>query len=194
MTDARRERALASLAALDRRGFLRLAGVAAAAGLLPSGCGAAPAALAPPPGLALHHLTPRTYAVFTAAAARVVGPAGAERIASRRLEPGARAEAFLAGAPSLAGALRQALLVLEFGAPPLLWKLRPFTALAPAAQDAILHELMGSRLALKRQLFAGVRSLALFACYADPTSREWMEYPFERPHPGADIEAAHRYE
>ena len=149
--------------------------------------------LLPPPGRELRFLTPRTWAVFTAAAARIVGPAGAERIAARRLEPGARVEDFLASAPTLAGSLRQALLALEFGVPPLLAKLRPFTALAPAAQDAILRELMDSRLATKRLLFAGVRSLALLACYGDPTSREWFDYPPDRPRAGADIETAHRY-
>jgi hypothetical protein len=191
MSGARHAQAVASLSALDRRAFLRLAGLAAASGLLPTGCGSAPARLLPPPGLELRFLTPRTWAVFTAASARIVGPAGAQRIAARRLEPGARAEAFLASAPSLAGTLRQALLVLEFGIPPLLAKLRPFTALAPDAQDAILRELMSSRFATKRLLFGGVRSLALLACYGDPVSREWFDYPPEHPRPGADIQAAH---
>jgi hypothetical protein len=186
-----RAQAVEALAALDRRGFLRLAGLAAAAGVLPSGCGPLPAALAPPPGIPLHHLTPRTYAVFTAAAARLVGPAGAERIATRRLEPARNADAFLLSSPSLAPPLRQALLLLEFGVVPLLGKLRPFTALPPAGQDAILHELMTSRLETKRLLFGGVRSLALLACYGDPASREWIDYPPADPRPGADIEAAH---
>jgi len=193
MSASHREDALASLAALDRRGFLRLAGLAAAAGVLPSGCGDSSSALAPPPDLALRFLTPRTYAVFTAAAARIVGPAGAQRIEARRLDPGARTEAFLASAPSLAPTLRQALLVLEFGVPPLLAKLRPFTALAGEAQDAILRELMASRFATKRLIFGGVRSLALLACYGDAASREWIDYPPASPRAGADIEAAHRY-
>ncbi len=193
MSGARRAQAVATLSALDRRAFLRLAGLAAASGLLPTGCGSAPAPFLPPPDLELRFLTPRTWAVFTAATARIVGPAGAERIAARRLEPGARAEAFLASAPSLASTLRQALLLLEFGVPPLLAKLRPFTALEPAAQDAILRELMDSRFATKRLLFGGVRSLALLACYGDPSSREWIDYPPDRPRPGADILAAHTY-
>ncbi|HEY8153478.1 MAG TPA: hypothetical protein VII72_05050 [Myxococcota bacterium] len=193
MSDARRAQAVAALSALDRRSFLRLAGLAAASGLLPTGCGAAPAPLLPPPGLELRFLTPRTFAVFTAAAARLVGPAGAERIAAGRMQPGVRAEAFLASAPSLAGTLRQALLALEFGIPPLLAKLRPFTALAAPDQEAILHELMDSRFEIKRLLFGGVRSLALLACYGDPVSREWFDYPPERPRAGADIQAAHDY-
>jgi hypothetical protein len=188
-----RAQAAASLAALDRRGFLRLAGLAAAAGLLPTGCGPVPPALAPPPGVSPRFLTPRTWAVFTAAAARLAGPAAAERVAAGRLVPGRRAEAFLASAPSLAAPLSQALWLLEFGVPPLLAKLRPFTALEPRAQDAVLEELMRSRLATKRLVFGGVRSLALLACYGDAASREWMDYPPDRPRPGADIQAAHAW-
>lgn len=193
MSGGRHAQAVAALSALDRRAFLRLAGLAAASGLLPTGCGSAPAPLLPPPGLELRFLTPRTFAVFTAAAARVVGPAGADRIAAGRMQPGARAEDFLASAPSLADPLKQALLALEFAVPPLLWKLRPFTALAPESQDAVLRELMDSRLAIKRLLFGGVRSLALLACYGDPVSREWFDYPPLDPRPGADIQAAHSY-
>jgi hypothetical protein len=191
MTPARHAQAVERITALDRRAFLRLAGLAAGAGLLGAGCGGVPPALLPPPGAELRHLTPRTWAVFTAAAARIAGPAGAERIAARRLEPGAQAEAFLASAPALAAPLRQAMLALEFGVPPLLAKLRPFTALPPGGQDAILDELMRSRFETKRLLFGGLRSLALLACYGDPASREWIDYPFERPRPGADISAAH---
>jgi hypothetical protein len=192
MSAAHRAQAEATLAALDRRAFLRLAGLAAASGLLPAGCGPAPGSFGPPPGSTLRFLTPRGYAVFTAAAARIVGPAGAERIAAGRLAPGLRAEDFLASAPTLAAPLAQALLVLEFGVPPLVAKLRPFTSLASAAQDAVLLDLMGSRLETKRLIFGGVRSLALLACYGDAASRDWMDYPPERPRAGADIEAAHR--
>jgi hypothetical protein len=191
MSEARRAQAVAMLSALDRRAFLKLAGLAAGSGLLGTGCGGVPSDLLPPRGTELRFLTPRTWAVFTAAAARIAGPAAGERIRTRRLEPGARAEAFLASAPTLAAPLRQALLVLEFGIPPVLAKLRPFTALTPDGQDAILDELMRSRFETKRLLFGGVRSLALLACYADPASRDWMDYPPEHPRPGADISAAH---
>ena len=73
MNGAEAAHAAAHLAALDRRGFLRLVGLAAGAGLLPAGCRSAPEAYAPPPDLALRVLTPRGYAVLTAAAERVVG-------------------------------------------------------------------------------------------------------------------------
>ena len=153
------------LRALDRRGFLRLAGLTAATGLLPTGCGDVPRQFAPPPGLELEFLTPRSFAVLTAATARVAGPAGAERIARGQLQPGRAAESFLASAPDLAGPLGQALLVLEFGFWPLLGKLRPFTSLDDSGRDRILRELMASRLELKRLAFNGIRSMALLCFY-----------------------------
>lgn len=158
-------RAQRDLAALDRRGFLRLAGLAAGAGLLPAGCTDAPPGLAPPPDLALQWLSPRGYAVLTAATARVAGPGGAALIARGELQPGRSGERFLAESPHLAAPLGQALLVLEFGVWPLLGKLRPFTALDDAGRDAVLRELVTSRLALKRRLFGGIRSVALLCFY-----------------------------
>ncbi len=148
-------------AQLSRRAFLRWVGAAAAAGALPAGCGDAPQAFAPPPGLALHALTPRSYAVLSAAAERVVGAPGAERVRSRAVDPARHADEFLAPSPALASVIQQALLALEFGFFPLLGKLRPFTQLDAAGRDRILNELMTSRLALKRLVFKGVRSLAL---------------------------------
>ena len=153
------------LGALDRRGFLRLAGLAGAAGLVPTGCGELAPELNPPPELELKHLSPRGFAVLTAATSRVAGPLGAEHIASGELAPGLATERFLAGAPDLAGPLDQALMLLEFGFWPLLGKLRPFTALDEPGRDAVLHELMSSRLELKRLAFNGIRSVALLSFY-----------------------------
>ena len=115
--------------------------------------------------------------MFTAAAARIVGPAGAALMASRTVDVGARADGFLANDPQMSGPLGQALTVLEFGVFPLLAKLRPFTALSGPSQDAVLDDLMRSRFDLKRQLFGGVRSLALFAFYGAPESRPLTGYP-----------------
>lgn len=164
-------------AALERRAFLRLAGSLAAAGLVPSGCAGVPDALAPPPATALAVLTPRAYATFTAAAMRLVGPTGGGLIAARTVDVGRTADALLARTPALAGPLAQALAVLEFGVWPLLAKVRPFTALDGVAQDAVLDDLVRSRLDLKRQLVGGVRSLALLVFYGDPASRAVSGYP-----------------
>ena len=182
------------LCALDRRAFLRWVGAAAGAGLLPSGCGGAPPRLAPPPGLELRFLTPRGYAVLTAAAQRVVGPRGAALIEQRAVDPGAAVDRFLASAPALADPLSRALWVLEFGVFPLLGKWRPFSALGGEAQDAILAELMGSRLALKRMLFKGVKSLALFGFYADPAGHAAIGYPVGGGPGGAGVEDAMSYD
>jgi len=157
------------LGALDRRGFLRGLAVAAAAGLLPAACSRAPAgAGAAPP---LRFLTARGHAVLNAAAARIAGPPAQQLLAAGAVDPALAADRFLAGAPGLAAPLGQALLVLELGIWPLVAKLRPFTALAPVEQDAVLEELEGSRLALKRRIYAGVRSIALLGFYAEPAAR-----------------------
>ena len=160
-----RAESVRDLAALDRRGFLRVAGLAAAAGLLPTGCADPPEGLAPPPDLALRHLTPRSYAVLTAATARVAGPQGAALIARGLLQPGRAGERFLQDSPDLAAPLGQALLVLEFGVWPLLGKVRTFTGLDDAGRDAVLRELMTSRLELKRLAFNGIRSVSLLCFY-----------------------------
>jgi hypothetical protein len=152
------------LAALDRRGFLRLAGIAAASGLVP-GCADAPEDQPVPVDLALEHLSPRGYTVLNAASARFAGPQGAALVRAGALDPGRAADRFLSESPDLAGPVEQALWVLEFGVWPLLGKLRPFTALDDPARDAVLRELMTSRLALKRVAFNGLRSLGLLAFY-----------------------------
>ena len=164
-------------AGLERRAFLKLAGSLAVAGLVPSGCGGVPDRWAPPDGVPLAVLSPRAYATFTAAAARLVGPTGGALIAERRVDAGRFADAFLARTPDLAAPLGQALVVLEFAVWPVLPKVRPFTALSEPAQDAVLDELMRSRLSLKRQIFAGVRSLAMLAFYSAPESRAVSGYP-----------------
>lgn len=73
--------------------------------------------------------------------------------------------------PALAPQLARGLALLEFGVWPLVAKLRPFSTLAGAAQDAVLADLMNSRLDLKRDLFRGLRSLALLVFYAHPASQ-----------------------
>lgn len=184
-----------ALAALDRRSFLRLAGLVAASGLLPAGCAPElPAQLRPPQGIALRALSARGYATLTAATARLVGEPGASWIADGRVRPAASADAWLAATPALAGPLAQGLVALEFGVWPLLGKLRPFTALVPAQQDALLEELAGSRLALKRDLFRGLRSIAFLSFYADPEVRPLIGHPGPFGRGGVAIADAMTYE
>ena len=164
-------------ASLGRRAVLRGIAVAAGAGLLPAGCSGTPPALHPPAAAALVVLTPRTYATFTAAAMRIVGPRGAPLVADRTVDVGVAADAWLARTPALAGPLVQALWLLELGVWPLVGKIAPFTALDGDAQDAVLAECMTSRLELKRAVFRGVRSLALLAFYGSPATRPLTGYP-----------------
>jgi hypothetical protein len=110
---------------LGRRRFLRTVGVLAGAGLVPTGCGSAPASLAQPPSAVLHALSPRTYAVFTAAAMRMVGPLGARRSSPRARSTSACSPTRGSSARRCSrGPLAQALLVLEFGVWPLTSKVR----------------------------------------------------------------------
>jgi hypothetical protein len=164
-------------AGLERRGFLRLAAALATAGILPSGCGGVPDRWARGARADLVVLSPRGYATFTAAASRLVGPTGGTLIAERTVDVGRFLDAFLARTPAFAAPITQALVVLEFGVWPLVAKVRTFTALAGPAQDAVLGDLMRSRLDLKRQLFAAVRSLAMLAFYSAPESRVVSGYP-----------------
>jgi hypothetical protein len=174
-----------ALAALDRRGFLRLVALAAAAGALPAACTREPAGRAAPADL--RALSPRGWAVLHAAAARVVGPAGAALVASGAVDPARRADAFLASAPGLAGAASAALLALEYGVAPLLPKWRPFTALDGDAQDRVLADLAASRLAAKRRIFAGVKALSLIGFYGAPEARALVGYPLGAAAPRATI-------
>jgi len=162
---------------LGRRPVLRLVGVVAAAGLLPTGCTGTPAELAPPATATLAVLTPRTYATFTAAASRMVGPRGAALITDRTVDVGSLADAWLGRTPAVAGPLAKALLLLEFGVWPIVEKARPFTALAPAAQDAVLAECMRSRIETKRAVFRGIRSLAMLTFYGSVATRPLTGFP-----------------
>ena len=184
-TLALRTRAARDLATLDRRGFLRLLALAAAAGALPAGCSRAPVGLAAPPDL--RFLSARAWAVLNAAAARLVGPPGPALVAAGVVDPARRADAFLASAPSLAAPLEQALLALEFAVWPLVAKLRPFTRLAPEAQDGVLGELAGSRFATKRRVYGGIRSIALLGFYASGEARALVGYPIGASAPAATI-------
>jgi hypothetical protein len=167
-----------AIAPLSRRSFLTLAGAAAAAGLLPSGCSAErPAWQRPPDGVALRNLSERQYAALAAAIARFVGGEGAVWIAEGRVAPAATADAWLGTQPALAGPLAQGLLVLELGVWPVVAKLRPFTSLAAGAQDEVLDDLAASEWPLKRALWRGLRTIAYLTFYADPAVRPLIHHP-----------------
>jgi hypothetical protein len=185
----------ASLRPLSRRRFLGLLGAAAAAGLVPTGCAQErPGWLRPPPGAALRMLSARGYATLAAATARLVGEPGAGWIAEGRLAPASTADAWLSAMPAVGERLAQGLLLLEFGTWPLAPKLRPFSALAPAGQDAVLADLAASRVGLKRELFRGLRSVAFLTFYADPAVRTLVGHPGPFGRGAVSIAAAMSYE
>ncbi len=179
-----------ALARLDRRGFLRLAGAAAALapgalGACAEGGGKARAGV----------LAPREARVLRAAVAALAGPAAGARIAAGALDPAEVADRWLAALPDRAPALRGALWLLELGIWPLTPRLRPFTALAPAQREALLRGLRDSRFAWKRGLFRGLKAFCTLVYYAHPASWAAAGYPgpFGGPD-GAGIDAAMRYD
>lgn len=186
--------ARASLGRLDRRGFLRAAVAAGAVLGAPLGCGDPPEALGPAPDLALSHLSPRAYASFNAAAGRIAGPPAEHAIAAGAIDPALATDRWLAREPGLAAPLGQALWLLEWGVPPLVAKWRPFTGLDGAGRDAVLRDLMTSRLDLKRDVFRGIRSLVWVGVYSAPASRAWTGHPGPFGSVGVPIAAAMTYD
>ena len=170
-------RVASALSALDRRAFLRLAAAVSAAGSWSLGCLPVKNEFGPPPGVELTQLTPRTYAVFQAAAGRLLGPGPSELIQRGVVNPAQIADRWLARLPELAPPLREGLLVLEFAPLPFVRKLRPFTALGPSAQDTVLADLMGSSADWKRTLFKGIKSFACLTFYSAVPSRALTGYP-----------------
>jgi hypothetical protein len=106
----------------------------------------------------------------------------------RRIDPARAADLWVARLPALSGPLVQGLWLLEWGVAPLVAKWRPFTALDGAGQDRVLEDLMRSRLDLKRDLFKGLKSLAMLVTYSTSESRTLVGYP--GPFDAAGIAAA----
>lgn len=166
-----------ALASLDRRTFLRLAGVVVGAGLLPTGCGGIPAELTPPADRPLAMLTPRGFASFQAFAMRLAGPRVRAGIAAGALDPASAADAWIARQPALGAALGQGLALLEWGIWPLLPKWRPFSVLDGRGQDRVLADLAASSWGWKRDLYRGLKSLASVVVYGDPAVRGLLDFP-----------------
>ena len=156
---------------ISRRGFLRVSlvtsGALIGAGLV-AGC-----VRSIPEQAADEHpevLSRRELAILVAIADRVITPidgtptAGDARVA-RRID---RELAFNEG--TLAGDVRAALSLVEY-APFLDLRLRPFTRLTPAEQDAHLQACAESRWTTRRNAFSGLRFLCLFFYYTD--DRTW---------------------
>ena len=182
------QEAAEAFASLDRRTFLRLAGVVLGSALLPTGCGGLPAELTPRADRPLAMLTPRGYASFQAFAMRFAGPRVRSGIAAGKLDPAAAADAWIARQPALGAALGQGLALLEWGVWPILPKWRPFSALDGRGQDHVLADLAASSWAWKRDLYRGLGSLASVVVFGDPALRALLDFPL--PFDAAGVQRA----
>ncbi|OGQ12024.1 MAG: hypothetical protein A2138_21560 [Deltaproteobacteria bacterium RBG_16_71_12] len=160
---------------MKRRGFLKLGivgGVVLAAGgttiaLLPGDRSVRPRT-------PLAALTDAQFAVLAAVAARVMARTTADPVtiahsvdsALRFAPPEVQHDLGLA-----LGLLDNALVALITGRRP-----APFTQLDEAAQDAAFHAWGGSRLALLRSAYQGLRKLCLAAHYATPAAAAALGY------------------
>jgi hypothetical protein len=172
------ERPAPVLPELTRRALLgrSLAALGVAAGLpglLPT---AAPAQGAP---AGLRVLAPGEWQVLAAVADTVIPRGGAFSLGAADLDLAARIDALLAAQPAeLAGGVRGALLLLEYGAPLLSGRVARFSRLGAVERDEVFGALPGS-FGLARRVYAGLRGLCLFAFYVQPES--WPGVGYDGP-------------
>lgn len=123
---------------------------------------------------ALRALTPRTFQVVVAIAARVVVDPAADPVAVAHGVDRALAYA----SPDAREDLRKLLMLFENALPGLLdFHVLPFTRLDPGAQDAVLARWRDSRIALRRGGYHALRKLCLAAWYATPAAWPAIGYP-----------------
>lgn len=128
----------------------------------------------------LRALGPRAFATLAAAADRLCPGAPPELLSAWELRVPEKIDATLDRLdPATAAELRQALLLLENGLAGLLLHGRPraFTALAPAAQDAVLETWRTSRFATLRKAHKALLGLVSAACWSDPATFAFVGYP-----------------
>jgi hypothetical protein len=168
----------AALPELTRRALLgrslaALGAVAALPGVAPACARSAPA----PAGLRV--LAPGEWQVLDALADTVIPRGGPFPLGAADVGLAARIDALLAAQPAqLAGGVRGALLLLEYGAPLLTGRLARFSALGAEERAAVFGALPG-RFGLARRVYAGLRGLCLFAFYALPES--WPAIGYDGP-------------
>jgi len=162
---------------MDRRTFIRrglfgglLLAVGGSVGLV-----AWPSAENAQPRRPLRALNARQFAILAAVAGRMVTAPGADPVTIAE-----RVDAQMATAPPEVRADFGKLLLLFENALAgfvLDARARPFTRLAPAAQDDVLADWRDSRLALRRSGFAVLRKLTQAAHYAAPEAWADVGYP-----------------
>ena len=178
MTDRASPGRFPALPELTRRALLgrslaALGAVAALPGVAPACARSAPA----PAGLRV--LAPGEWQVLAAIADTVIPRGGPFPLGAADVGLAARIDALLAAQPAeLAGGVRGALLLLEYGAPLLAGRPARFSALGAEERAAVFGALPG-RFGLARRVYAGLRGLCLFAFYALPES--WPAIGYDGP-------------
>ena len=174
--------------AISRRGFLR-AGIVTTAALASAGSVVGCLRAAPENAGDEHPevLSRKDLGILAAFADRVVTaadgtPSAREARVARRID---RELAFNDG--TLAGDVRAALTMIEYG-PFLDFRLRPFTRLGAAEQDAFLEGCARSTWRLRRNAFSGLRFLCLFFYYSD--DRTWRSIGYGGPMVGRKLPEA----
>lgn len=157
-----------------RRDFLRLGALALAAyGLGKTGLALrGSSALADTPSL--RFLSAKQAAIVAAAAAGIVGPAGAAALAQGAWNPAADVDDMLGRmAPDQRGMLGVALHLFENAT----WGLRGFTALSPERQIAHLAAWQTSGLALKRSIWGFLHAATATSFASTEAGWRVMGYP-----------------
>ena len=131
-----------------------------------------------PPTTPLQALDPRSYSVLVAVAERICAYDGLPTASELGVALGI--DALLASThPGIAAELSQGLMVLENALTGLLLdgRVTPFTALAPAEQDAVLDSWRRSPLPVKRTVYKAIHGLVVAGYWADPTVFPHCGYP-----------------
>ncbi|MBI2060007.1 MAG: hypothetical protein HYT87_09580 [Nitrospirae bacterium] len=163
---------------LPRRGFLKLAGGAAVAGLLPTSCADLPRHLQVPPSRPLKVLKLWEYAFITAMTRRMLGRRPAEMIDAREVDPAVYLDDILPLLdPGIYEPLRYVFGLVEYFPWPILPKWGRFTRSSEEVQDRVLLDMQDSRSEVLRAAFTAFKLLSGPSFYAHPAAWKLMDYP-----------------
>ena len=153
---------------MNRRRFLRtsLAGAALLGGAAVVGRHLSGYHLDPVVARKLRVLSPKEYLVLRAAARRLCAADGPDAPDPDALDVALFADAYLAKVPApMQSDVKALLQLLEHGSVLFRASISRFTHLSPEAQDATLADWQESRLAVRRQGFQALKTLALLGYY-----------------------------
>lgn len=174
---------------LSRRVFLSRAIQAAGA------LAVLPAAACAPPGPAaagaegLLALQSAELPILEAVSESFVPTGGAFETGAREVGLARRIDAFAAAqGPDVVRGLRGALWIVELAGGPLAGHYGRFSRLSPEARIASMRALATSRLALPRDVFAGLKQLCVFTFYCQDAS--WPATGYDGPWVGRDARRA----